>query len=224
MCVLAYYIALSKDDTSRVVPLFQFTPIFVLIMGFLFLGEALTLIQYLGSFIIIVGAFIISLERFDLKIFKLREAFWLMVLSSFLYALSLVLYKFGVEEISFLQTLPYEGLGMLFGALAVYLFGNNRKTFNSQMRKLGRKEYLLLATNESIYISARYATYFALSLISASIVNILLGLQPVFALICGIILSLWFPSILKEVISREVLFQKTISILIIFFGLYLIFV
>jgi drug/metabolite transporter (DMT)-like permease len=223
LCVFVYYKALFLDETSRVIPLFQFTPIFVLIMGFVFLGEQLSLKQYIGSFIIIFASFMISLEKLDLKIFSLRPAFWLMMLSSFLYAFSLVLYKFGVEEIPFLHTLPYEGMGMLLGALAVFLYKSNRNVFLKEVKHFKKNTYLLLAANESIYVSARYTTYFALSLLSASIVNILLGFQPIFGLIIGVCLSLWLPTILKEVLSKEVLVQKTIAIVLIFVGLYLIF-
>lgn len=223
LCVLAYYKALFSDETSRVAPLFQFSPIFALIMSFLLLGEQLLLKQYLGSFIIIIGSFVLSLEGFDLKIFKLRPAFWLMLMSSFFYAASVVLYKFAVNEIPFWHTLPYEGLGMIIGALAVFIYGNNRKIFFKETSPLKKKAYLLIGFNESIYITGRYTSYFALSLIPASIANILFGLHPFFVLICGIILSVWFPKILKEAISRKVLFQKIISIILIFAGLYLIF-
>lgn len=223
LCVLAYYKALFSDETSRVVPLFQFAPIFALIMSFFLLGEQLLLKQYLGSFVIIIGSFVLSLEGFDLKIFKIRPAFWYMLVSSFLYAASVVLYKFAVNEIPFWHTLPYEGLGMIIGALAVYIYGNNRMTFFKETSHLKKKAYLLISLNESIYIAGRYASYFALSLISASIANILFGLHPLFVLLCGIILSLWFPKILHEVISKKILLQKIISIVLIFVGVYLIF-
>lgn len=222
-CVLFYYKALFTDDTSRVMPLVQLVPVFVLILSFIFLGEKLFPKQYLGSFIIIVSTFFISLEKFDLKIFKVRPAFWYMLGYAFLYASSLVLYKFGVENISFWHTLPYEGLGMAFGALAIYLYGNNKKTFLREAKQFKGKGYFLLSLNESVFVSARYVTYFALSLISASIVNILLGLHPLFVLLLGVVLSVWFPKILKEVINKKVLFQKIISIVFIFIGLYLIF-
>lgn len=223
LCLVAYYAALSRDETSRVVPLFQFTPVIVLIMSYFLLGEKLYAKQYFGSILVIASAFAISLEKFDSKIFKLRPAFWLMVLSSLLYSISLVLYKFGVSETSFIRTLPYEGLGMMLGSLAVLSYGNNRKVLFNQIKTFKLKQYLLLSLNDSIYISARYTTYFALSLVSASIVNILLGLQPLFALLCGITLTVWFPKVIKENIKKKVLIQKIIFILLIFFGLYLIF-
>lgn len=221
--VLPYLKALGKDETSRVIPLFQFTPIFVLILSFMFLGEMLQIKQYIGSLLIIVGSFLISLQKLDFKIFNLRPSFWYMIFSSFLFGVSLVLYKFGVKEIPFWDTLPLEGFGMMLGAIAIYLYKNNRKDFIKQTKRFGKNVYVLMFINETVYILARYTTYFALSLITASIVNVLAGFQAVFVLMYGIILSIWFPQILKEIISKKIIFQKIISIVIIIAGLHLIF-
>ncbi|OGH19994.1 MAG: hypothetical protein A3D74_03810 [Candidatus Levybacteria bacterium RIFCSPHIGHO2_02_FULL_37_13] len=221
--LLPYYKALTYDETSRVIPFFQSIPIFVLILSFLFLGETLSLKQYIGCFIIIFGSFMIALEKFDLKIFKIRPAFWLIMLSSFLYAISVVLYKVGVEEIPFWHTLPYEGFGMILGSLAIFTYKDNKQIFLKQAKGFKKNIYVLLSINEIIYVLARYTTYFALSLISASIVNVLSGFQPFFVLIFGIILSLWFPKVLREVINKKVLFQKITSISLMFIGLYFIF-
>jgi len=223
LCLLPYYKALLHDETSRVIPLFQFVPIFVLILSFLFLGETLSLKQYTGCFIIIFASFIITLEKFDLKIFKIRPAFWLMMLSSFLYAISVVLYKFGVEQIPFWHTLPYEGFGIALGALAIFAYKDNKQIFFTETKNFKKNIYILISINETIYVLARYTTYFALSLISASIVNVLSGFQPFFVLVFGIILSIWYPKILKEEVSKKVLFQKIMSIVFMFLGLYFIF-
>lgn len=219
--LLPYFKALSTDETSRVIPLFQFSPVFVLILSYLFLGEVLQSKQYFGAIIIIAGSFLISIKKFDKKLFKIRPSFWYMVLSSFLFALSIVLYKFGVENIPFWNTLPYEGFGMAIGAAFVFLL--NKRIFIKQTMSFPKKVYMIMGINETIYILGRYTTYFALSLISASIVNILGGFQPLFVLIYGIILSLWFPSLIKEVISKEVLVQKIVAILLIFLGVFFIF-
>ncbi|MEO6508590.1 MAG: hypothetical protein ABIO02_01430, partial [Patescibacteria group bacterium] len=79
------------------------------------------------------------------------------------------------------------------------------------------------ATNEIFYLAARYTGYFAISLISVGLVSILAGLQPVFVLIYGVILSLWFPKILKEVISKKIVLRKAFSIVVMLVGLILIF-
>jgi transporter family protein len=55
--VFAFYKAISKEEISRVIPLFQFTPLFVLILSLLFLGEVLTLNHYLAFVLILLGVF-----------------------------------------------------------------------------------------------------------------------------------------------------------------------
>ena len=185
--LLPYFKALSNDETSRVIPLFQLVPIFVILLSFLFLGEKLRLNQYLGAVVIIGGSFLISLEKFDKKIFKVRPAFWYMLLSSFLFALSVVLYKFGVQEIPFWNTLPYEGFGIALGALSIWLYKNNKKLFLKETKNFSKKVFVIMSINEGVYLLSRYTGYFALSLVSASIVNVLGGFQSLFVLIYGVL-------------------------------------
>lgn len=221
--LLPYYKALSLDETSYVIPLFQFYPIFVLVLSFIFLNESLSRMQYIGCIIIIFASFLLSVKKLSRKIFKLRISFFYILLSSLLFAAAQVLYKFGVQVIPFWNTLPYEGFGIAIGTLCIVVYKNNFKKFKKETKKFKKRVYVLMTINELVYIVARYTGYFAISLISVGIVSILAGLQPVFVLIYGITLSLWFPSILKEVLNKKVLFQKIISITLMFFGVYLIF-
>lgn len=48
------------------------------------------------------------------------------------------------------------------------------------------------------------------------------GLQPVYVFLYGILLTLIFPRISKEDLSKKVLFQKLAAILVMFVGAYLI--
>lgn len=221
--VLPYYKALSLDETSYVIPLFQFYPIFVLALSFIFLNETFSVIQYIGCIIIIFAGFLLSIEELNREIFKLRKSFYYMILSSFLFSGAQVLYKLGVEEIPFWSTLPYEGFGMAIGAICVLLYKKNFSIFINETKSFKKGVFGVLAINDFMYVLARYTGYFALSLMSVGLVSILAGFQSVFVLVFGIILSLWFPYILKEVINKKVLLQKVISIFLMFVGLYLIF-
>lgn len=221
--LLPYYKALSLDETSYVIPLFQFYPIFVLILSLVFLNESLSKIQYTGCIIIILAGFLLSVKKLNRKIFKLRKSFFYIVLSSFLFALAQVLYKFGVREIPFWNSLPYEGFGIAIGALSIVLYKNNLKKFKNETKRFKKRVFIFMTVNELVYIIARYTGYFAISLISVGIVSVLAGLQSLFVLLYGIILSLWFPYVLKEAINKRVLFQKIISIILMFLGLFLIF-
>lgn len=221
--LLPYYKALSTDETSRVIPLFQVYPIFVLILSFIFLSETFSIMGYIGSALIIGASFILSVEKIEGNIFRLRKSFFYMMVSSFLFAMAQVLYKFGVEEIPFWNTLPYEGFGIALGALSVALYKNNIKIFIHETKKLKREVFVFLGINEGFYILARYTGYFAISLISVGVASVLAGLQPLFVLIYGIILSLWFPKIIKEVITKKTVGVKLVSIIGMFIGLALIF-
>ncbi len=221
--LLPYYKALTLDETSLVVPLLQTYPVFVLILGFIILGETLSYRQYLGSFLMIFAGVLLTIKTIKGKIFKLRKSFFYIMLSAFLFALAQVLYKFGVSEIPFWNTLPYEGFGIAIGALAIFSFKKNKALFKKETKKLKRQAFLFIGINEAIYILARYTGYFAISLLSVSLVSVLAGFQPLFTLIYGIILSLWFPHIVKEVITKKTLGLKLVSILMIIVGSYFIF-
>lgn len=221
--LLPYYKALDIDETSYVIPILQTYPIFVLVLSFIFLGESLSLKQYLGSIVLILGACLLSVEKTKGKLFSWRKASSFALLSGFLFSLAQVLYKFGVTEIPFWNTLPYEGFGIALGALAIGLYKGNFKKLKKETRKFPKKVYLFMGVNEFGYLIARYTGYFAISLVSVSLVSVLAGFQPLFVLLYGVILSLWLPKILKEVVTKKALTKKLASILFIFIGLYLIF-
>lgn len=221
--LLPYYKALTLDETSYVIPLFQFYPIFVLILSFLLLREGFTTSQYFGCILVVGGGFLLSIEKINGKLFKLRKSFFFMILSSLLFAFAQVLFKFGIQEVPFWSTLPYEAFGIALGALAVASYKGNFKKFKKETKKFKKRVFLFMSINEFVYVWARYTGYFAISLIPVGIVSILAGFQPLFVLVFGVILSLWFPYVLKEVITKKTLGLKFVSILIIIFGSYFIF-
>lgn len=221
--LLPYYKALSIDETSNVVPLFQFYPIFVLILSFIFLKEGFSVTQYFGSALIVAAGFLLSVEKVEGKLFSLRKSFFYMMLSCLLFAIAQVLYKFGLVEIPFWNTLPYEGFGIALGAILIASYKGNLKQFKQETAKFKKIVFAFLTLNEIVYIIARYTGYFAISLISVGLVSILGGIQPLFVLIYGVILSVWFPKILKEVITKKTLGFKFTAIIVLIIGSYFIF-
>lgn len=141
-----------------------------------------------------------------------------MIISCMLVALATLFFKYGIGLENFWYVLPYEGFGIFIGAIILLLFPRNYKLVHEFTKKLPKKVYSLMVVNEILFISARYFGFFALSLLTASMVGILAGLQPLFVLIYGIILSLWFPSILKEVINKKILTLKLVAIIFIIIG------
>lgn len=222
--LLPYFKALTLDEASRVVPLFELTPIIVIILGFVFLGESFSMKQYLGSFLIISSSMLLTAERLETGIFKVRSALWYMLLTCLLYGCAIFLFKVGLKhDVPFLHALPYESIGIILGSLIILGYKGNFQLLKKTTKEKGKKIFLFMSLNDAIFIAGRYTQYFALTILSVSFVSILAGFQPLFAFLFGIILSLWFPHILEEVVSKKNVTLKITAILLIFSGLYCLF-
>ncbi|MHB8599155.1 MAG: EamA family transporter [Ktedonobacteraceae bacterium] len=223
--LIPYFKALTMDEVSRIVPLFQFMPVFVLILSYFILGEALTGKQFLGSVFIIGGGFILAAKKIEGGgIFKLRKSLWLMVIASLLYAVTGVLFKWVVVAQDFWLTLAYEDIGMGIGAIILLLWPSYRAGFRRETRKLKLSTWGLLFVNETVYVLALLSMFYAILLGSVALVSVIGGVQPFFVLLYGLILSIWFPSIIQEDIQRETVLLKALAILLIFIGGYLVYI
>lgn len=96
-----YFKALSKADTSTIIPLFQMVPISSYFLALLVLGETLSNIQLLASLFIIAGAIGISL-KFEGKKARFRgNIILLMMLASFIISLNSLIFKFFAIDLDF---------------------------------------------------------------------------------------------------------------------------
>jgi len=221
--LLPYFKALSTDETSRVVPLFQISPIFVLILSALFLGEFLTTKQISGFLFILMSGFVLSAEKIEKKIFTPRKSLWYMMLASLFFAISGVIFRFVVVNANFWDTLAWELVGIGIGAIVLLLWPIYRKRVLAERKNTGIKVWSALGFNESIYMAGRLSVSYATSLAPVALVSVMNGFQPLFVLINGLILSIWFPHILKEDIQKSVVGIKLFAIALIFSGLYFIY-
>ncbi len=217
--LLPYYKALTLEETSRVIPLFQFVPVFTFLLGFIFLGEVLSFQQFFGFLLVLFGGLFISIETFSAKIFKPRKVLWYMMLSSLIYAILAVSFKYVVVRQDFIEAFAYQVLGGTFGSLALLLFPKNRIIFTKSFKKLSKKFHIGMTLNMIISVTFEFCNAAALSLAPVALVMVIGGIQPIIVFIMGIILSIWIPHIIKEDISKKNLIIKTVGITSIFFGI-----
>lgn len=221
--LFAYFKALTYDEGSRVGALFQFIPVIVLILGAIFLGESLSLTQYIGAFFIITAGFLLSVQKLETGLFKINKSLWFMALASFFSASVYILFKLGVKEVGFWGSLPYEGFGSFFATLCILAYGKNFKLLRKTKKILNKKVFMYMTIVEFLARISRYILFYALTLVPASIASILMGFQPLFLLVIGIVLSLWFPHIVDEVITKKTIGLKLAAVSGIFIGILLIF-
>lgn len=219
--MVPYFKALLVEDTSRVVPLFQFYPVFTILLSFIFLHEKLTHNQLLGFIIVVVGGFLIGAEDFSLKTFSLRKAFFLMLLSSFLYSLSNIIFKF-ITITDFWTNFSYITVGSAIGCFLLLYKKRNRIAVKEQIRQLTLGTGIILLTNSLLNLLAELLAFFAISLGPVSLVSAMNGIQPFIIFVYGLILTLLFPKIIKEDISKKTVIIKIASAIVLFVGVYFI--
>lgn len=218
-----YFKALSKADASIVVPLFQMIPVFSYFMAFFLLGESLSLIQIIGSLIIILGSIGISLKIDGKRTRLKKDVLFLILLASFLVALNSLFFKFFAIDVSFWVVSFWQYLGFFIFGLILFVFVKSyRKNFLSSFERNSVSIIRLNIVNEVFNISALIILSFATLLAPLTLVWVINGFQPIFAFSIGIVLSLIYPHLIKENLDKKVIIQKIFFILMILAGAYLL--
>jgi drug/metabolite transporter (DMT)-like permease len=213
-----YYKALKKEDVSRIVVLIQIVPIFTLVIGHFVLNEQLTGIQGI-AFLLLLSAGICAALKPTKKKLKLSSALLLMILATFLWAISDVLFK------------AYSAsYGSFWDAYTAYLLGGSLTVFvlyKPMRRTAPKKIFRTLSFRGWVYVLLSYAfgtlgtvafTY-ALTLGKVSLTSVMMGVQPLVALVIGVVLAPLLPELVKEDLSKKSLILKAISFVLVIAGL-----
>lgn len=224
LATLPYFYALDKDDASLTIPLFQMIPVFSFILGYIFLGETLSINQILGGIIILVSSIFISLNLADIKKIHMRwDVFLLMLLSSILYSLNFIFFKYFVVETNFFIASFWEYVGFgLFGLFLLIFIKSYREGFTNVLKTNKTQVLGVNVINEIVNITAKISFNYATVLAPVTLVWIINGLHPLFVFLFGIILTVLFPKISKEDISKKTLVQRILAIITITLGVYLV--
>ena len=214
---LFYFKAIMVEEVSRVIPLYAITPIFVLILATVFLGETFTVQKYLGIFIIVIGSLLISLRK-DVK-FRLSGAFGLMILGTLTWAIYNIILKYVLNYLTYWNAFFWMRIGAFL--LMPFLFYRYRKQTIEIITKRPKSGlYLIIA--EPFNIAAIVFSTIALSYGFASLVSALGQIQNFIVLIFAILISVFRPQIIKEELKGTTVLQKILAISLISFGAVLI--
>lgn len=223
--------ALRLFEASRVIPAIGgILPIFTFLLIYIFSrGEEVFKIWEFSAFILLIlGSILITYEKakkISLKSFKIS------VIAAFFLALSFVLAKYVYMVQPFWSGYIWIRIGGFLMAIS-FLFAQEVRNELSKVKinwATGgwrpKKTAAIFLSNQAAGASANILQNWAIALaplVCVAIINALQGVQYVFLLMFAASLSLKFPKILKEEISREIIFQKIIAILLIGGGLALL--
>lgn len=218
------FVALERFDVSRVMTTIgAVQPVFIFVLTWMFWGAQQISKTYILAFILLVfGGCLISWEKNSKKS---KNYLILALLSALLFSFDYIFQKVVYTNLSFLQGLVWLRVFTFLFAMLLLLNKNNRKDIFQKKSFFNKKTSLLFLGNQSSGGIANFLQAFAVSLAPVAflpIVNSLRGIQYVFLFLITIFFSVFFPKILKEKISKGILIQKIVSIVLIVVGLALL--
>jgi transporter family protein len=213
-----YFKAVKIEEISRVSPLFYLSPLFILILAAIFLGEVFTPLKYLGIFLLVIGAILISSK--NLSKISLGKAFWWMTLSALTLAINQLLTKYLLNFADYWTIFAYIRVGAAIGLIPiVYIY---LPELVDTVRRHGKRVAIVISANETLNLFGVLFITIAVSIGYVTLANALSSIQPFFVLLFAVILSMFYPSILKEEISKSVISLKLLAIALMFIGAILI--
>ena len=218
--VYPYYRSLVFEEVSRVVPLWQLTPIFVLLLARMFLGEILSVPDYVAFILIIIGALFFSIKR-EQK-FSLSSALYLMLISSIFVAIFTILAKFAFTVEDLFSAFLYIQMGIILSFVILFAKKEYRGRFLHAFTSIPRFVCLIAILDVAAgYVS--FAAYsLAVSLGPVSLVSVVYAVQPVYVLLAATVIGIKYKSLIRERVTRWTFTQKLFGVALILIGIYIV--
>ncbi|HNV96837.1 MAG TPA: DMT family transporter [bacterium] len=230
------YRSLKIGDTSKMITLVGGAiPIFTVIMSIFILGEVFTKNQWLGIVLLIVGTIIIAWlpnkKTFWHKISVMfgmtddnpKKGIIEAILAALFYALFFIGTKYLYSVQPFWSGFIWIRLGTLIAVLTFLINKSDRiAIFDSFKNLMQGKNKLLFFGNQGLAGVGFVLQNYAIALGSVALVNAMQGIQYVFLIVLGFIITIFKPQAIKEDISKSIIIQKIIAILLIGVGLFFV--
>ncbi len=225
--ILFYVYAINREDTSIIVPIYQTIPVFSFIIEYYFFGVRFTHTQIIGSILILAAALLISLDLSE-KYPRIKSNILVaMLLSSLLIASNDLLFKIGSTHATatadYWNNTFWQYVGtMILGVIFFVFVKKYRDQFFDILKQNSKSVLTLSGANEIFNESGNRLMKFAVLFAPVTLAQVANGFQPLFVFLIGLGLTIFFPHIAKEDISRKHMTQKIIAIVIILVGAYMI--
>jgi len=215
--MLPYYKALTIEEVSRVIPLWRFIPLFVLLFAVLFVGERLDFDEFVAFILLLLGGYVISVRNFADPL-KISRAFYLMLFSSFLFGIYHTLTKYIYMNQSFYNGFIIIRFGTFLGALSMLCFTTFRNQIITVLPRVKIQVTGMLLMHGILVVAGLALLNYAISIGPVSVISAASGVQAVFIFILATLLSRRHPHILAEEINTKIFVQKCVGILFISVG------
>ena len=216
--MLFYLRAIQSAEASVIAPMFQISTFFTFTLGYFVLGETLTAMNALGAGLIILGALMLSLDTsFHFHAPKLQILF-LMLLCTFVLALSTVIFKFFAVREEFWSTIFWTYVGEALFGVGILAIPRYWKQFKTLLKNNTRALLSINGINELVNLGGGLGVRFASLLAPVALVSAISGTTTLFVFGFGILLTIFLPQFAREDLSRRNLLQKGLAAVLVAIG------
>lgn len=202
------YKAYKHLEVSTVSPLRNLSPIFLIILSIIFLNESITLLNYIGIFILIFSAYALelrSLKEFFEPLKLLKDKFFILIIISLIgNSISAVLDKIIIQHINYYSLLFvfYLFLSLMF--LAILLFLDSLKS----LQKLFERNNLIIVLLITFAALSADISYFIAVAMPSTLIVLIIPLRR---------LSTFFSTLIGGRIFREsnVLYKSAVCLVMV---------
>jgi len=210
---------LFTQEVSRSIPVTQSAPIFAAVLALFVLGESISLLQWGGITLAVLGSVLISI-RTDVRVsgIFLHKSFYALMCAAFFFGASNVIGKIALVELPLLYT---HGLRMLAVGLILLFFSFRSESWVDVRSLFSRRSpaLLLVAINDLLIAQAGVlALLWALSLGPASLVSAVAGIRALFTVSYSMGITKVWAGALGEESSTSSTLNKLFSTVVIVAG------
>jgi len=182
--------------------------------------QPLGFFEIVSFFLLLIGSFLITFKRkrsFSFESLKFAS------FSALFLAMFFVLMKILYLKHPFFSSILWSRIGAFGASVGFLVFKEVRRDILGGFKITKEKTWTILLPNQIVSALALILQNFAIKLAPFSylgIVQALSGVQYVFLFLATLFLSFKFPQILKEEVSKKIIFQKVVSIILISIGIF----
>ncbi len=206
--MLFYLRAIQSEEASVIAPLFQISTVCTLFLAYLLLGEVPGWRQIAGIALIVASVVSLTVGAGGRGRPIRRRTIALMTCSTFVVALSSVLFKYFAVRSDYWSTTFWTFVGeAIFGA-GILAVPSYRRQFATLLRTNTLALLSINGANELINIGGGLGVRFASLLAPVAVVSAVSSMTTLFVFAFGALLSCFAPAIAREDLSRNNLLRK----------------
>lgn len=212
--------ALEQGDTSSLVILFKLIPVITVVLAFAFLGQTLSSNELIGFVIVLAGATVISFEKTKGIFIK---GFGMILIAILMWSVMTLFIDYGLTKMSFWDYFMLDNLGSALAGLTMFIIPSIRRQVIEGIKTAQLGKYVWFSWNNVLDFFGQMSIKKALAIApSAGLVTVVMQVQSFYAILIGVLLTLFIPHIIKEDISARTLIKKVIGAAIMFLGIYIL--